>query len=383
MIHRYPPPGRRVDHRAGAGELARPPPKPGALDRTHDVSRRGGHRDAGVGLHPGCVRRPDGDDEALPGDRHRAPARRYQLLSCCWRCRRRAPRAPLAVPRGMTAGVFAVLGSPSCAIGARRWVSTNYAVPAAAISPPAGAHWWPAMDRARFTAAMTSARRRRRLACRSRALTAIHYTAIAWSAFGRSAGSPGAPLRRRRPTFARWASHCWPGPALQLLTGLSNVVFGPLVAALDATPWRSSRPGGACDAGRVQARAGGSFGDEESHVLHAVRSAPSAAAPAPGRHDVAPAQFYVLTKPRVVQIDRVLCGHRHAAGRSGRSRTWACGLPGRHLAGRRGRGGVQFAWSNAHRRPHGARTAWRPTAAGQSATGRRCSSPALRWGARC
>jgi cytochrome c oxidase assembly protein subunit 15 len=116
------------------------------------------------------------------------------------------------------------------------WVSTNYAVLACAEFPTCQGSWWPAMDFAQGfelwrPLGLTSAGEPVSFA----ALTAIHYThrlmaylllpllaVLAWRLHRAGLAAP-----------ARWLGALG---ALQLLTGLSNVVLGwPLVAAVAHT----------------------------------------------------------------------------------------------------------------------------------------------------
>jgi cytochrome c oxidase assembly protein subunit 15 len=116
------------------------------------------------------------------------------------------------------------------------WVSTNYAVLACREFPMCQGQWWPPMDFAHaFTLQRELGETESGAYLPFEALTAIHMT-HRWAAFvvlaaaaalaWRLAASGDATLRR----FARGIVAVG---ALQLATGLSNVVLGwPLLAAL-------------------------------------------------------------------------------------------------------------------------------------------------------
>jgi heme a synthase len=143
---------------------------------------------------------------------------------------------PLRLPRAlsMAAWVTALLVVVQIAFGG--WVSTNYAVLACREVPLCQGQWWPPMD---FAHAFTVQRELGQTASGNylpfAALTAIHMThriaavivlgAMLWLAW-RLAATGDATLRRFAAGIAALA-------ALQLATGLSNVVLGwPIVAAL-------------------------------------------------------------------------------------------------------------------------------------------------------
>ncbi len=196
-----------------------------------------GHGHAGVGHRARRVRRADGDDEALPGHRHAAPARRHR-------------------PAGVAGGAGPGLRAASAALAAcavdrlpgspRRWSSCRSRSAAGSArttrcSPAASSRccqgqWWPPMD---FAQAFTVQRELGQTASGSylpfAALTAIHMThrlaavivlgAMLWLAW-RLHATRDAALRRFAGGLAVLA-------ALQLATGLSNVVLGwPIAAAL-------------------------------------------------------------------------------------------------------------------------------------------------------
>jgi cytochrome c oxidase assembly protein subunit 15 len=146
-----------------------------------------------------------------------------------------APR-PLALPRALWRGAWAVALLTVVQIALGGWVSTNYAVLACTDFPTCHGSWWPAMD---FTHGFAFQRELGSTADGGwlpfAALTAIHYThrlaayvvlaalaLLAWRLH--AAGQPRFALG-----FALVA--LW-----QLASGLSNVVLGwPLVAAVAHT----------------------------------------------------------------------------------------------------------------------------------------------------
>ena len=88
-----------------------------------------------------------GDDEALPGDRHRCTCSAASACWRCWRCRPRRYRPRRWPCRRRCAPALvavAVLGVVQIALGG--WVSTNYAVLACRDFPTCQGAWWPAMD---------------------------------------------------------------------------------------------------------------------------------------------------------------------------------------------------------------------------------------------
>ena len=130
--------------------------------------------------------------------------------------------------------LWAVAGLVSVQVVLGGWVSTNYAVLACTTFPTCQGSWWPAMD---FAQGFEVWRELGMLQDGSHisfaGLTAIHYVhrlmayvvlaALVWLAW-----------RLRRVAALRAQSHWLAGlAALQLVTGLSNVVLGwPLVAAV-------------------------------------------------------------------------------------------------------------------------------------------------------
>ena len=147
---------------------------------------------------------------------------------------RTAQRAPVALTPGLRVFLWLVLLLLAVQVALGGWVSTNYAVLACSDFPTCQNSWWPAMN---FTQGfelwrglgLTGQGEHISFA----ALTAIHWThrlmafvvllllgALAWQ------------LNRVRPlrVHSRWLAFL---TALQLATGLSNVVLGwPLLAAV-------------------------------------------------------------------------------------------------------------------------------------------------------
>ncbi len=143
---------------------------------------------------------------------------------------------PLRLPKALTTGAWITAALVVVQIVLGGWVSTNYAVLACSEFPRCQGSWWPTMD---FAQAFTLQRELGQTADGAylpfAALTAIHMThrlaavvvlgAMLWLAW-RLAATHDAPLRRFAIAIAVLA-------ALQLATGLSNVVLGwPIVAAL-------------------------------------------------------------------------------------------------------------------------------------------------------
>jgi heme a synthase len=143
---------------------------------------------------------------------------------------------PLRLSAALRAGLWATAALVVAQVALGGWVSTNYAVLACREFPTCQGQWWPPMD---FAHAFTVQRELGETASGTflpfEALTAIHMT-HRWAAFivlaamavlaWRLAGSAEPALRR----FA-WGIVAL--GALQLATGLSNVVLGwPLLAAL-------------------------------------------------------------------------------------------------------------------------------------------------------
>jgi heme a synthase len=146
-----------------------------------------------------------------------------------------APK-PLRLSRALSTWTWAVAALLVVQIALGGWVSTNYAVLACREFPLCQGQWWPPMD---FAHAFTLQRELGQTAAGAylpfEALTAIHMThrlaaalvlaAMLWLAW-RLAATGQAPLRRFALGIAALA-------ALQLATGLSNVVLGwPVAAAL-------------------------------------------------------------------------------------------------------------------------------------------------------
>ena len=143
---------------------------------------------------------------------------------------------PLRLTRALSAAAWITAALVIVQIALGGWVSTNYAVLACREVPLCQGQWWPPMD---FAHAFTVQRELGQTASGHylpfAALTAIHMThriaallvlgAMTWLAV-RLATSGDAALRRYAIGVAALA-------ALQLATGLSNVVLGwPIVAAL-------------------------------------------------------------------------------------------------------------------------------------------------------
>ncbi|MFM2053519.1 MAG: hypothetical protein RL456_1556 [Pseudomonadota bacterium] len=153
--------------------------------------------------------------------------------------RRHAPD-PMALPAGLRAaawGVFALLVA-QVALGG--WVSTNYAVLACRDIPTCQGSWWPPMDFASgFALQRELGERADGSALPFEALTAIHVThRIAAVVVLGALVALALALRRHAAragdrSAARHARGLLALSALQLLTGLSNVVLGwPLLAAV-------------------------------------------------------------------------------------------------------------------------------------------------------
>ena len=186
---------RRADHRAGRGELAR-----GAQARSEPVPLVAvvAHRDAGLGLRARRVRRADGDDEAVPGHRHAAPARRAGPAGAAGGaepgCTAQRPAGAVAPPalRGV-AGCGRRSACVQIALGG--WVSTNYAVLACSDFPTcqgAGGRRWTSSTASRVLRELGAGKDGGYLPFA--ALTAIHYR---------------PPARRAVVVLAH--RRCWPG----------------------------------------------------------------------------------------------------------------------------------------------------------------------------
>ncbi len=161
----------------------------------------------------------------------RAQAVQYARADGQW------PQAVL--PRSAVVGLWATFGLLWLQIALGGWVSTNYAVLACTDFPTCQGRWWPEMD---FSSGFQLWRElglhRSGDAIAFAALTAIHFThrlfavlvlaVLAWAAW--------RLMREADPAVrvqGRWIAAL---AALQLLTGLSNVVLQwPLVAAVAHT----------------------------------------------------------------------------------------------------------------------------------------------------
>jgi cytochrome c oxidase assembly protein subunit 15 len=143
---------------------------------------------------------------------------------------------PLQLSRTLSVGAWITAALVLMQIALGGWVSTNYAVLACSDFPTCQGRWWPPME---FTQAFTLRRELGQTASGSylpfAALTAIHMThrlvavivlAAVWALAWRLAATGDASLRRTAWGLAALG-------ALQLATGLSNVVLGwPIIAAL-------------------------------------------------------------------------------------------------------------------------------------------------------
>ena len=113
------------------------------------------------------------------------------------------------------------------------WVSTNYAVLACTDFPTCQGSWWPPMDGSGFSVWRDLGHTAAGEPLPFAALTAIHYTHRLAAYLVLAALVVVALILRRQPGW-RGEGHWLLGlAALQLLTGLSNVVLGwPLLAAV-------------------------------------------------------------------------------------------------------------------------------------------------------
>jgi cytochrome c oxidase assembly protein subunit 15 len=143
---------------------------------------------------------------------------------------------PLQLPRNLAALAWATSGLVLLQVALGGWVSTNYAVLACSDFPTCQGEWWPPMD---FAHAFTLRRELGETATGSylpfAALTAIHvaHRAAAVVVLGALAALAWALAATREAALRRYAQVLGALAALQLLTGLSNVVLGwPLVAAV-------------------------------------------------------------------------------------------------------------------------------------------------------
>ncbi len=150
-------------------------------------------------------------------------------------------KAPLALPRGLLWGAFAVLCLTLLQVALGGWVSTNYAVLACTDFPACQGSWWPAMD---FGHGFSLRRELGQTAAGEwlpfEALTAIHYAHrlaayVVLASIALLAWRLGA-RRREVPALSGWAIALGGVALLQLATGLSNIVLEwPLVAAVAHT----------------------------------------------------------------------------------------------------------------------------------------------------
>jgi cytochrome c oxidase assembly protein subunit 15 len=113
------------------------------------------------------------------------------------------------------------------------WVSTNYAVLACTDFPTCQGRWWPQMDWSGFSVWRDLGHTATGEPLPFAALTAIHYTHRLAAYWVLAALVVSALLLRRQPGWRTESDWLLGLSALQLLTGLSNVVLGwPLLAAI-------------------------------------------------------------------------------------------------------------------------------------------------------
>ncbi len=113
------------------------------------------------------------------------------------------------------------------------WVSTNYAVLACTDFPTCQGRWWPPMDWSGFSVWRDLGHTAAGDPLPFAALTAIHYTHRLAAYVVLAALVFAALLLRRQPGWRTESHWLLALSALQLLTGLSNVVLGwPLLAAV-------------------------------------------------------------------------------------------------------------------------------------------------------
>jgi heme a synthase len=143
--------------------------------------------------------------------------------------------APMSVAMVAYMVVLSLLLVLQIALGG--WVSTNYAVLACQDFPTCHSSWWPDMNfQQGFTLWRELGMTDRGTPIAFSALTAIHYTHRLMAYGVLIALAAAACLLHRTVGLQRQAKALGGLAALQLLTGLSNVVFGwPLVAALAHT----------------------------------------------------------------------------------------------------------------------------------------------------
>jgi heme a synthase len=146
-----------------------------------------------------------------------------------------APR-PLKLSPALRAGLWATAALVVVQIALGGWVSTNYAVLACREFPMCQGQWWPPMN---FGHAFTLQRELGETASGAflpfEALTAIHMThrVAAFVVLAAMAALAWCLAATSEPTLRRFAWGLAALGALQLATGLSNVVLGwPLLAAL-------------------------------------------------------------------------------------------------------------------------------------------------------
>ena len=143
---------------------------------------------------------------------------------------------PLALPPALRRGALAVLGLLGLQIALGGWVSTNYAVLACSGFPQCNGQWWPDADFANgFSLLRDLGHTTDGQLLPFQALVAIHLVhrwfalVLAAAALALSLGL----LRLQDARLARWGWGLMALLALQVATGLSNVVLQwPLVAAL-------------------------------------------------------------------------------------------------------------------------------------------------------
>ena len=144
----------------------------------------------------------------------------------------------LVLSPGLRRGVGAVLGLIVLQVALGGWVSTNYAVLACSGFPACSGQWWPPMDFARgFTVLRELGHAGDGTLLPFEALVAIHYVHRLFAlVVAGGAALLAWRLWRGGPAAARFGLGLAALTALQVATGLSNVVLGwPLVAALAHT----------------------------------------------------------------------------------------------------------------------------------------------------
>jgi cytochrome c oxidase assembly protein subunit 15 len=152
-----------------------------------------------------------------------------------------APR-PLRLAPGLRIGVAIVLLLTVVQVALGAWVSTNYAVLACTDFPTCQGSWWPAMDFDQGFVLRRHLGRGEEGWLPFAALTAIHVTHRLFAGVLLAAvlllvwRLAAAAKRDNDRALLRWARALAAVAALQVATGLSNVVLGwPLVAALAHT----------------------------------------------------------------------------------------------------------------------------------------------------